>query len=177
MAGEQDAPRSRRRIWLWIALAASVGVNMVIVGMVAGFLLRGDHGGGGPGAVVSSAALRGISHALPPPERARAREAIAMRDDEISELRRRSRETRRRTAELLRAETLDRAALAQSMAASRALNIEARRLVEETMLDIIDDLPQETRAAIADHLESRRHRRRDDRRSRREERAGAGATE
>lgn len=138
--------------WI-IALLASVLAN----GVLAGFVLhrtadgpdwrppRGlevDGGRGGP-----DFDLRGFMFALPEDARLEARERMRADWDEIRTLFEDSRAAREEVETLMRAQAFDREAVAAALQRMRDTRQRMEAHMEGVLLDIVEDLDAETRAA------------------------------
>lgn len=153
---ENSAPPKKQGRWLKPALFVSLALNLLIVGLVAGSLLSPNgprHGG-------DQRALRGVLgepfvRALPPEERrAMVREIIGRRDA-FQEGRNALRERFEGFLTALRSEEFDREEAERLLGEQRLAASTRQDLGEALLLDRLEGMTQEERAAYADALESR----------------------
>jgi uncharacterized membrane protein len=160
---------SRTPRWIRIALAVSVGLNLVVAGVIAGRVLRG------PDIRADTFPVFGLRHVmrhLPEAEQAPLRAAALALREEIGPIRDELRADRARMVALVRAEPFDAAALralldTQQERLNRAAGISAERIVA-----VLATLPPESRARFAEAIEqprTPRERRGDDRPERAED--------
>jgi len=152
-------PPPPRRRWMVWALTASLAVNLVVIGLVAGAALSLRSGSEERRSYSSLRAL-GLSpytramakedwHAL----RARAR-AEAPREGPTGE-RSALRAEVRRTIAALRAEPFEPETLAASLAAQHAIGEERARFGRRLLVDHVTEMTPQERAAFATRLEER----------------------
>ncbi len=154
---ETPAPTSKPRRWLMPLLIVSLGVNLLIAGMVAGSWLSPD---GPRNRDEGSRAIRGVLgepffRALPADQRRQmAREVMGDR-----ERFREGREALRARFEsfltALRAESFDRAELQRLLAEQRKAAVRRQDFGEALLLDRLEAMTQAERVAYADALEDR----------------------
>ena len=149
---ESQTEKPRRR-WLMPLLFASLAVNLLIAGIVAGFLAAGPGGRKGDdmrqaGEVIGAPFFR----ALPQADR-RALLADAMRDrDNLRENRRQLRDRFERLLGALRAEPFDPEAVRRVLAEQRRAASERLDIGEALLIDRLSGMTPEGRAAYADRL-------------------------
>ncbi|MFZ5965323.1 periplasmic heavy metal sensor [Thalassococcus sp. BH17M4-6] len=158
----------RMKFWLRLVLFASLALNLVIVGIVAGFVLRGgpDHRDGPRG---RDGAVR-YSRALTEDQRDALRRDLraAFRGDRRAVAAEIAGDFRA-AVEVLRADPFDRAAF-DAVMARQDTRAEARQQTgRQALLDVVSGMSTEERQAYADRLsdqidrlEKRMWRRRDD---------------
>ncbi|MDF2234939.1 periplasmic heavy metal sensor [Albimonas sp. CAU 1670] len=153
-----SGPRTgRTRRWVIWALAASVCVNLLLIGAAGGAFLR--HGGPPPGEMPSGfdrVTLWRMFRALPPEARDDARDLIGERRDEMIDLARSRDAARARIAVAMEAAPFDPAALAAALNEARAAERRSRDLADALLLEVASDLSPATRAEIAEALRERR---------------------
>lgn len=143
------APRTLR-----IACALSILVNIFLLGVLAGgaVWLRARH------PLLTAGAIRVVGSELPPDERRAFRQALRGARAEMRPTAMAERQARADAAALLRAPTLDQAALAQALARVRAADFAIRAHVETRAIGVAATLPQAERARLADRIERRKAR-------------------
>ena len=147
---------------LRIALALSVAVNLAILGLVAGVLLR--DGPGMRGAMVRDLGFGPYTEALRPEDRKELRRELFEKAPEIRETRRLMREDMQALLGLLRAEPFDGAAFHDRMEAQQERMEHQLQLGQDLLQDFIAAMPADERRAFADRLEAglHHHKTRDD---------------
>ncbi len=138
--------------WMKIALVVSLAANLLVVGAVAGLVLRlgpGGHGGG-PRDMASAIYL----HALPPAERQRILGEFRRRAPPAEERRAAFRAELGATITLIRAEPFEPAALARRIAAQRSLFAERADLGDRLFVERLAAASPAERQAYADRLEA-----------------------
>lgn len=147
---------------LRVALALSVAVNLAILGLVAGVLLR--DGPGMRGAMVRDLGFGPYTEALRPEDRKELRRALFEKAPEIRETRRLMREDMQALLGLLRAEPFDGEAFHARMEAQQDRMEHQLELGQDLLQDFIAAMPPAERRAFADRLEAglRHHKARDD---------------
>lgn len=142
-----------------IALILSLTLNVLIVGIVGGAIL--GHPGRDDVRRVRDVGFGPYTQALSPEDRAALREAFVKAAPDFRNRREETRADMARLAAAIRADPYDRAAVETVMNA-QAVQIEERlQLGRGLMLDRLDAMGPEARAAFADRLESMRMMRRD----------------
>ena len=136
----------RMALWLRALLVVSLGLNLLVLGGIAGGLYRGHfhpHHADRMGGMLSRALAEDDRRAI------------------LRELRRASGDARQAQAAVmagiatdLRAPQFDRARLEQRMAAQRALFGQRLELGQRLLLDRLERMPPAARAALADRLEA-----------------------
>ena len=149
-------PRRRRRWVVW-ALAASVCLNLLLIGAAGGAFLR--HGGSPRGEMPSGfdrVTLWRMYRALPEEARDDARERIDQRRGAMRGLARDRDEARARIAVAMEAQPFDAAALSSAMQAARAAERRSRDVADALLVEVASGLSVQTRAEIAAALRERR---------------------
>ncbi len=159
MSVAPDPRRPRRRL-RW-ALAASVCVNLLLVGLAGGALLR--HGGwpvpSGTPAGFDRVTLWRVYHALPEPDQGAARDLLRARRDEMRDLARSRGEARLRIAVTLEQDPFSDAALASALEAARQAERRSRDLADAIFVEIAARLDPRRREEIARALHEAQERR------------------
>jgi uncharacterized membrane protein len=145
-------PTRRVPRWLLVALFASLAVNLVVVGLVAGALWR-FRPLGWPGAAPN---LLGYASLLPPERRKELWDQTAAERSRMRPLRREVRMAREATIRALTAQPYDRQLFLNAQQHQVEAEAQARRAVQELYLKIADGLTPEERHAFAHWRE--RHR-------------------
>lgn len=140
---EGPAAPGRRRL-LVAALVASLSVNLLLGGLIAGAALRA-HRLEPAGAATLAQVLRDAD----PGARAAARSALEARGPAYRALQRDISEARRRAAEAAQAEPLDPAALRAALADLRAAQDAAAVVGHEALEEVLGAMPRDSRAAFA----------------------------
>lgn len=146
-----SAPPPKSGRGLRIALALSVALNLAVLGVVAGAMLRD-----GPGlraAMVRDLGFGPYSEALDAQDRKTLRQALFERAPEIRDTRRLMREDTQALLALLRAESFDAGAFETRMEAQHARMEKQLRLGQDLLQDFIAAMPPEKRRGFADRLE------------------------
>ena len=148
---------------LRIALALSVAVNLAVLGLVAGVMLR--DGPGMRGAMVRDLGFGPYTEALRPEDRKELRRALFEKAPEIRETRRLMHEDMQALLGLLRAEPFDGAAFRNRMEAQHERMEHQLQLGQNLLQDFLAAMPADERRAFADRLEAglRHHKDREDR--------------
>lgn len=133
-------PRRPRR-WLWIALLASLAINLMVLGVVAGAGLSwryaaAAHGGFGP-------SLLGFVRQLPAERRTVIRRLTSAQREQVAPLRREARLARKEAARALLAEPFDKEAF--RLANNRVNAVEAR--IRDSGVDLIIEVAAAMTAA------------------------------
>lgn len=136
---------------LRIALALSVTLNLAILGLVAGAILR--DGPGMRAAMVRDLGFGPYTEALRPEDRKAMRQALFQRAPEIRETRRMMRDEAEALLVVLRADPLDADALRARMEAQHSRLSDQMRVGQDVLQEFILAMPTAERLAFADRLE------------------------
>ena len=137
---------------LRIALALSVAVNLLIVGLVAGAVLRE---GGPRGRMMGDLEFGPFTEALTREDRAALRQAFVQRMPDMRDMRRQMRADFAGLLAALRAEPFDAAALRAVMAGQSARMAERLAVGQDLLLERLEAMTPQARGAFADRLEER----------------------
>lgn len=148
-AAPEPKPKSGRG--LRIALALSVALNLAVIGMVAGTMLR--QGPGMHAAMVRDLGFGPYTEALAPEDRKTLRRALFERAPEIRDTRRLMREEAHGLLGLLRADSFDAAAFKTRMEAQHARMERQLQLGQALLQEFVASMPTADRRAFADRLE------------------------
>ncbi|MGG7567949.1 periplasmic heavy metal sensor [Rhodovulum sp. DZ06] len=154
--GPAAAPPRRRRRWVGWALAASLCLNLLLLGGMAGAFLRHGPPGASPAAGLDAFTLHRMMHRLPDEQRDAARDLFRAHRPDFDALRPRWRETRAAVAAALGAEPFDPEALRDALRAARQAEVEGKGLLDQAMVEFAAGLPAETRAELVEELGRRR---------------------
>jgi len=133
-----DVPKRRFPFWLTLSVLG----NLVMIGLIAGILLKGPYKAGSdkppprPGVELSDADKQVVRELMHESFEA-GREAMDVR-----------RNAERKLAEVLGAETYDEAEARAALAALRDADMAARSIVTDRMFEGLDDLSPEQRALV-----------------------------
>ena len=157
-AGEQP-PRTRR--WVWVLLAASLAVNLLIVGAIAGHILLGGPerhfaGRGGPPIM---AAIRQLMREMPGDRRKIVREIIKKHRPAIKPLRAARRKARSAAEKELTAQPFDKAKFESALRAVHDAKIKLRKTATPMLLEIIEVLTPQEREKFLKAVKKRHARR------------------
>jgi len=142
-----------------IVLVVSLALNLAVVGLIGGAMLRGPHAGGPGGGPVRDLGFGLFTEALTPPDKKLLREQFLDRSPGLRLERRAMRDDLDAILAALRADPFDPAALDAVLAAQNA-RLSARLDLGQTLIrDFLVDLSPEARQAFADRLEARLTRR------------------
>jgi uncharacterized membrane protein len=150
MTDVSTPPRSGR--WVKIALVASLCLNVLVIGVAGGFLLKHRDGPRGD-------RIDRIVRYLPEARRDEARSMLEARLPEYEALRDQSREARRESMALLAADPLDEAALRAALTRARAFSGQRRAMLEDAMMDFAVTLSAEERREMVEQMNRRWERR------------------
>lgn len=154
------AARAPRRRWMVWALAASLCLNLVILGGAAGLALRGFPYERGmpppPGGGLDPFTFHRMLERVPDAQRDDALKLIRRSKPDFDAKRAQWAASRGRIADALAAEPFDRDALLAAMEAARRSETEGRAALDRAFADFAGSLPAETRAELAEELR-RRH--------------------
>lgn len=151
----QSAEKPRAGKGLRIALALSVALNLAVVGVVAGAMLR--DGPGMRAAMVRDLGFGPYTEALSPEDRKALRRALFDRAPEIRDTRRLMRADTEALLALLRADPFDAAAFKARMEAQHQRMATQLRLGQDLLQDFIAAMSPEARRGFADRLEQGLH--------------------
>lgn len=156
----QPAHYRQRKGWLRIALLASLAVNLLLIGLLAGGVLRAWQAPAQP----TMAEIRALWQVLPPETRR------ALRQEFHGQHRRgegagQGRAGQRAAASMalsthLRSDPFDTAAFTAALDDARARRVDRARLAEQALARHLAALPAAERSALADAIEERLARRR-----------------
>ena len=151
-SGDQTPVRPTRsgRGLRW-ALGISLALNLAVVGMVAGAMLR--DGPGMRGAMVRDLGFGPFTEALSREDRRALRQALFERAPEIRQARQQRQEDLQALVAILRAEPFDAAALAAAMAEQEARMVGQLRLGQRVLQERIAAMTPEARRGFAERLE------------------------
>ncbi len=135
-----------------IALAVSVALNLLILGLVAGAVLRD---GGPRGRMMGDLEFGPFTEALSPRDRDALRRDFVTRMPDLMDMRRQMRDDFDGVLAALRAEPFDAAALRAAMAGQSSRMAERLALGQELLLGRVGAMTPAARAAFADRLEER----------------------
>lgn len=156
-------PASKSGRGLRIALAISLGVNLAVVGVFAGAMLRDGHGM--RGGMVRDLGFGPFTEALSREDRRAMRESLFERAPEIREARRLQRADLEGLVALLRAEPFDAVAFGTLMADQQGRMARQLRLGQEVLQERVAQMSPEARRGFADRLEAATLRGRDGRKA------------
>lgn len=132
-----------------IALAVSVALNLAVIGIVAGALLRD----GPRGRFIRELDFGPYGEAFSPADRAAMRDAFLSRDVNMRDMRDQMRSEGAALVALLRAETLDLSKLSALMQAQQGRMLDRIDLGRELVAERIAAMSAQERRAFADRLE------------------------
>jgi len=159
---DTDSTTRRRTGWL---LWASLLLNMLLVGIIAGALIQRDHPGDvrgeGPPPMQRSenfAADRELAEAifasLPPSERRAARRELRRSWAGLAERRQAFLEARQGLSDALNAEPFEADAVAAAMGVMREEELAVRLALERRLLALLERLDPETRAKLVERFDN-----------------------
>lgn len=137
---------------LRIALGLSLALNLAVVGVVAGAMMR--DGPGMRAAMVRDLGFGPYTQALTADNRKALRRALFDRAPEMREARQSRREDMQRLLTQLRAEPFDAGAFAQTMAEQEARMLRQLQLGQEVLQELVLAMSPEDRRGFADRLEA-----------------------
>ena len=150
--GEPPVPPSKSGRGVRIALAISLGVNLAVVGVFAGAMLRDGHGM--RGSMVRDLGFGPFTEALSREDRRAMRDSLFERAPDIREARRVQRADLEGLVALLRAEPFDAVAFAARMADQQGRIERQLRLGQEVLQERVAQMSPEARRGFADRLEA-----------------------
>jgi uncharacterized membrane protein len=150
-------PGRMRRVprWLLVALLASLALNLVIVGSVAGAMWRFRKPPPWASAVTPN--LLGYASTLPAPRRKQLWDTTAEERRHIRPFRREVRTAREETVKALVAEPFDKQGFLAAQARQSEAESRARQAVQDLYVKIAEGLTPEERHAFPSWREHRRH--------------------
>ncbi|MCE6957821.1 periplasmic heavy metal sensor [Cereibacter sphaeroides] len=146
-----SAPRAP--LWMKIALAVSVALNLAVVGMAGGAAWR-FHSDGGPRGPVRDLGFGPFSEALAPADRSALRQKFFDSRGDFREARREMRADFAAMLAALRAEPFDAAALQAVLDRQRVRGAEMAEVGSRLLGERIAGMTPEERRAFADRLEN-----------------------
>lgn len=155
----RSAPPRPDRRGLRLALIASLAVNLLFIGLIAGGVVTGSQRPSGPSVGPD---MRALWRALPDEQRQALRAEFRDGNGERQDRDTRRAELAAREAEMLamlRAEDFDAAGFAALLAERREMTAARAETAQAAFVAQISTLPAAERAAIADRYETRRGRR------------------
>lgn len=145
----QPDPSGKTKL-LRVALAVSVGINLLVAGLGVGAVLNG---GPGRDQMARDLGFGPFSEALDMPQRRLLRDHLMQKSPEIRGAMQQRRADMERLLVTLRAEPFDPVAMRGALEATRA-RLEAQLALGQTSLgDVLVGLPEAERLAFADRLE------------------------
>ncbi len=150
--------------WMRIALIVSLALNLAVAGLVAGAMLHGPFGGRDGRPEIRRLGLGPFADALAEPDLAALGEAVRREEGSFRARRDAMRSDFDAFLAALRAAPYDHAEVARLIASQQERVVESQRLARALLLERIEAMGPEERAAYADALDAdtrRRHRRRD----------------
>lgn len=149
-----SAPERRAPRWMWIALVASLAVNLLVVGVVVSAAWHLRSGGFGPHWRISS-----FLETLPE-ERSRALQDVLARSRQtLQPLRQEVRETRRELARIFESDPLDKNALSEGLARLVDVEVKLRQAHAALTTELAESMTAEERRAFVKWQEERRQQR------------------
>ena len=144
---------------LGLALLASLGVNLFLVGILAGDWVRGraaatreapatNAEARTAGEAIARGAVQRLLAAVPDAQRPEVERRLAAHRRDIQRANQQLREARERVQRVASADTLDRAELERAYGEQRERAAAAQKAIQTAAIDAIADLSPETRRAI-----------------------------
>jgi len=172
MVSGPGATRSDRSRWITIALVISLGINLLVVGAIAGHFLSGHrymwHRPGQMQAEASRSTerpgdivIQRLTEALPAEQRPVFEAATAQHRARLTEIGRAVREARTKVRDAMVAEPFDRAKLDAAFAELRSRSQELQTTMHAAVSEAAAKLPADARAKLAESNRPRRERGRD----------------
>ncbi|AXQ94217.1 periplasmic heavy metal sensor [Cereibacter azotoformans] len=146
-------PTPRSPLWMRIALAVSLAVNLAIVGVAGGSFWR-VHSEGGMRGPVRDLGFGPFSEALAPEDRREMRQAFLDQRGDFRQVRREMREDFRTMLATLRAEPFDPVALQAVLDRQQRRGAEAAALGSRLLASRIEAMTPAERRAFATRLEA-----------------------
>lgn len=147
------APAPRSPLWMKIALAVSVALNLAVVGMAGGAAWR-FHSDGGPSGPVRDLGFGPFSEALAPDDRAAMRKEFFETRGDFRQVRREMRADFTAMLAALRAEPFEATALQAVLDRQRARGAEMAEVGSRLLGARIAAMTADERRAFADRLET-----------------------
>lgn len=148
----ETAPERRAPRWMWVALVASLALNLLVVGAVASAAWHFHNRDFG-----SQGRLSGYLDTLPP-QRSEALTSIVARSQEtIQPLRDEIRQARRESARIFAADPLDTEALTAAHARLTDAQVRIRQAYGQLMTELAQAMSAEERRGFVEWRERRRH--------------------
>ena len=148
---EGKKPTSGR--WIKIALAVSLALNLAVVGLISGAVLRSGDGGRNEGPpALRSLGLGPFAQALSREDRDEVRDRIEGTGIALRDERRAIGRALRQVEQALRADPFDRDAVDAAFASSRALVVSLQEIGHTALLDQIETMSAAEREDLADGL-------------------------
>lgn len=155
MSGDATAPVTqatgpgRAARWLWVALIASLAVNLLVVGAVGGGMWAMRHR---VGSGVLLGPLGGFIEHMPSDRRAALKDALAAQRSGMASYLKTVRAARRQAADVLVAEPFDRAKLEATLKGLYEAELAARVGTIPATVGIVEQLTPEERNALQRRL-------------------------
>ncbi|WP_145104016.1 periplasmic heavy metal sensor [Cereibacter sediminicola] len=146
-------PTPRSPLWMRIALALSLALNLAVVGMAGGAIWR-FHSDGGVRGPVRDLGFGPFSEALAPEDRKEMRRAFLDQRGDFRQFRREMREDFRMMLATLRAEPFDPLALQAVLDRQQQRGAEAAALGSRLLASRIESMTPAERLAFANRLEA-----------------------
>ncbi|MBV1693965.1 MAG: periplasmic heavy metal sensor [Hyphomicrobiales bacterium] len=146
-AVETPAPRTRTPRWLIVALVVSLALNLLIIGAVAGAMLR--FAGGGRWAAPPGNNAIGFIASLPPERRRELVSRLTQPPQQVMMLRREMRQAARARAEAIAAEPFDRQRLVTAQQRFAEAETRLRARIGEIMIEAAQNMTPEERRRFA----------------------------
>ncbi len=150
-----EAPARKSRRWLLVGFVASLVLNMLLIGIVAGARLH--HGGG----LDSKGRHWEFMRSLPEARREELRKEMDALRAELRTKRENIRGLRQAARDLIAKEPFDRAAVTSAIAAVSKARAEARGVAAERFVDLLSRMTAEERQAFIKLRGDRKGRHRD----------------
>jgi uncharacterized membrane protein len=158
-AGKAAQPRRSR--WIWIALVASLAINLLVLGAVGGSMWvfrHGEHGHGGP--AMGSNHIKRFIRSLPKARQADVRRVLGDARRGARPQWREVRQARRAALKELEREPFDRGAYASALTQVHVTERRARAGINKAFVDLAAALTPEERRAFVKWVRDRRGHRR-----------------
>jgi uncharacterized membrane protein len=161
VAGNQAAPGKAR--WLKIALIVSLALNLMAIGIAAGFILKPHKDFHSP-----AMSFHHMTKDLSPESRALIKNITKKHKDKFRGMLRQIHQQRRAISDLLAAETVDKAELEAAFERLQQLSSDFQGSLHQVMIEAAQQLPREDRQKLqkglqAEHKWKFKEKHRDDR--------------
>ena len=153
--GPIDAPRRRAPRWMWIALIASLAVNLAVAGIIGGTAWRWRHGGP-PGSSLMIAGERFL-RTLPPERRQSLKDIIFRHRDFRWRNWRELRRARNELASAMRTEPFDRGRVEHAVGDLQRLELAVREDFLPVFGEVAEALTPDERERFIGELRWRRN--------------------